>query len=50
MEYVISAVVLTVIGVAIFQIRRKKNPPPPPPVAFTCPHCGERDCHCELSS
>ena len=50
MEYVIFAALITAIGVSIFHIRRKKKRQPPPPATFTCPHCGEKDCHCELNS
>ncbi len=40
---------LIVSGVVFFLLWRKKSSAPPgdKPVTFVCPHCGEKDCHCE---
>lgn len=40
---------LIVIGGFVFlQWRRRSSTSPgDKPVKFVCPHCGEKDCHCE---
>ena len=45
----ILVVGLTIIGAIVFVQWRRRRPRPrgDQPVTFDCPHCGEKDCHCE---
>lgn len=48
----IVLVILIVIGVAVFLWKRprRRDAVPPKPTTYDCPHCGEKDCHCERRS
>ena len=47
LEILIIGLIVSVV--VFFLLWRKKSSAPPggKPVTFVCPHCGEKDCHCE---
>ncbi len=50
LEIVIIGLIIIGVGVWLWRRSPKKNSAQNDAVTFVCPHCGEKDCHCERRS